>query len=250
MAVTIRCTHGWNRLYQFVLWIASIALLVAIFIMIMPLLNSMQPLADIIQDAGNSIGIPDWVFSVIGVILAFFAILAAIYGAVFLLTNTILQPELPTFLYVRLSLLTPISWKEAGKVSFLFEGDVFGHWYPLRELRRVPREFRRDLLLEFAHQNKWGGFGSWRGAESPPPRSTPPPLPVQDPEAVRYEEACRTLQVSKTASGDEVKAAYRSLIKKYHPDFYAQSQPELKRFAEAEAKKINDAYRYLERVNG
>jgi len=250
MAVTIRYTHGWNLLYQIVMWIASLALLITIFTVAEPLLNMMQPLADTIQDAGISIGIPNWVFAVIGVILAIAAFLAAMYGAVMLLMKTILQPELPTFLYVRLSLFTPISWKEAGEISFLFEGDLSGRWYPLRELRHVPREFRHDVLLEFVDRRRWGNFAFRRATASPPPRSTPPPPQIQDTAIARYEKACRTLRVSTTASDDEVKAAYRWLMKKYHPDVYAQSQPELKRFAEDKAKELNDAYGYLEKVNG
>lgn len=241
MAVTIRYTHGWNLLYQIVMWIASIALFVAIISVAEPLLNALEPIGTGIQEAGVSIGIPEVVFSIIGVILGIAAFLAAMGGSVVLLMKTVLRPELPTYLYVRLSLFTPISWQEAGAVSFLFEGDVTGRWYPLRELRRVPREFRHVVLMEFAEQRRWGGF-RFRRQTQPPPR-------VEDPRIARRQKAYETLGVPHTASAEEIKATYRRLMKKYHPDVYAHSQPELKNFAEEKAKALNAAYAELEGVN-
>ena len=126
MAVTIRYTHGWSLLYQIMMWIASLALLCAIIAVAEPLLNALGPIGDSIQAAGVSIGIPEAVFSIIGVILCIAAFFAAMGGSIVLLMKTVLPRELPTYLYVRLSLLTPISWKEAKSVSFLFEGDQIG----------------------------------------------------------------------------------------------------------------------------
>ncbi|MGL4949386.1 MAG: molecular chaperone DnaJ [Anaeroplasmataceae bacterium] len=48
-----------------------------------------------------------------------------------------------------------------------------------------------------------------------------------------------TLGVSKTASADEIKKAYRSLAKKYHPDVNKDAN------AEAKFKEINEAYETL-----
>jgi hypothetical protein len=250
MAVTIRYTHGWNLLYQIVMLVASLALLAAIFSVAEPLLNALGPIGKAIQDAGESIGIPEVVFSIIGVVLGIAAFLAAMCGSVVLLMKTVLRPELPTYLYVRLSLFTPIPWQEAGEVSFLFEGDIAGRWYPLRELRRVPREFRHDVLMEFAEQRRWGGF-QFRRQTQPPPRpvSPPPPPRVEDPRIARRRKAYETLGVPHTASAEEIKANYRRLMKKYHPDVYSHSQPELKKFAEEKAKALNAAYAELEGVN-
>lgn len=47
------------------------------------------------------------------------------------------------------------------------------------------------------------------------------------------------LQVSKTASQDEMKKAYRSLARKYHPDINKESS------AEDKFKEINEAYGIL-----
>lgn len=48
------------------------------------------------------------------------------------------------------------------------------------------------------------------------------------------------LGVSPSASDDEVKRAYRDLVKKYHPDNYANNP--LADLAEAKMKEVNEAY--------
>lgn len=56
------------------------------------------------------------------------------------------------------------------------------------------------------------------------------------------------LGVGKNASMDEIKSAYKELIKKYHPDKY-QDNP-LADLAEEKLKEINEAYEYLSNVKG
>ena len=53
----------------------------------------------------------------------------------------------------------------------------------------------------------------------------------------------KVLGVSRSASEDEVKAAYRELVKKYHPDKY-QNNP-LGDLAEEKMQEINEAYEAL-----
>lgn len=56
------------------------------------------------------------------------------------------------------------------------------------------------------------------------------------------------LGIRKGASKEEIKAAYRELVKKYHPDKY-QGNP-LYRLAEEKLREINEAYEYLMKDGG
>ncbi len=53
------------------------------------------------------------------------------------------------------------------------------------------------------------------------------------------------LGVSKSATADELKSAYRKLAKKYHPDVYASASDQEKKDAEAKFKEISHAYDVL-----
>ncbi|HKK95735.1 MAG TPA: DnaJ domain-containing protein [Anaerovoracaceae bacterium] len=56
------------------------------------------------------------------------------------------------------------------------------------------------------------------------------------------------LSVGRDASMDDIKKAYKDLVKKYHPDKY-QNNP-LADLAEEKLQEINDAYAYLEENHG
>ena len=53
------------------------------------------------------------------------------------------------------------------------------------------------------------------------------------------------LGVSKDASDDEIKKAYRDLVRKYHPDKYSGS--DLADLAEEKMKEVNAAYEEIEK---
>lgn len=53
------------------------------------------------------------------------------------------------------------------------------------------------------------------------------------------------LGVSKTATSDEIKSAYRKLAKQYHPDLYTTKSDAEKKAAEEKFKEINHAYEVL-----
>jgi len=57
---------------------------------------------------------------------------------------------------------------------------------------------------------------------------------------MEYKDYYRTLGVSKTATAKEIKAAYRKLARKYHPDVNASDKK-----AEARFKEITEAYEVL-----
>src|SRR5207253_5544477 len=58
--------------------------------------------------------------------------------------------------------------------------------------------------------------------------------------AVQFRDYYETLGVSKTASEDEIKSAFRKLARKYHPDVAKD-----KKAAEEKFKQINEAYEVL-----
>jgi curved DNA-binding protein len=60
--------------------------------------------------------------------------------------------------------------------------------------------------------------------------------------AVQFRDYYETLGVSKTASSDEIKSAFRKLARKHHPDL---AKPKDKAAAEEKFKQINEAYEVL-----
>ncbi len=60
--------------------------------------------------------------------------------------------------------------------------------------------------------------------------------------AVQFRDYYETLGVSKTASADEIKSAFRKLARKHHPDV---AKPKEKAAAEEKFKTINEAYEVL-----
>jgi hypothetical protein len=57
-------------------------------------------------------------------------------------------------------------------------------------------------------------------------------------------ECFAVLELPPGASGDQVRAAWRDLVKVWHPDRFAHD-PELRRRAEAKLKRVNEAYELL-----
>jgi len=56
----------------------------------------------------------------------------------------------------------------------------------------------------------------------------------------------KILEVEYGADFDEIKKAYKRLLKKYHPDLFV-NQPEKLEVAQKVSAKINEAYTYFER---
>jgi DnaJ-domain-containing protein 1 len=103
-----------------------------------------------------------------------------------------------------------------------------------------------DAAVRFGHRMKdeWkAGEADAQQSELPPdddtaPPKKPAPVPASKP------QWWEILQVSSTASEEEIKRAYRRLIKESHPDKAAHLSPEAQAAIEHEAKRLNDAYEH------
>ena len=62
--------------------------------------------------------------------------------------------------------------------------------------------------------------------------------------------AYKILEISEEASKDEIKAAYRKMAKKYHPDKLHHLGPDFQKDAQEKFKKVNDAYETLKKLKG
>ena len=68
------------------------------------------------------------------------------------------------------------------------------------------------------------------------------PMPTMNPEDQYY----AALELDRSASYDQIKKAYRALMKKYHPDFY-QKDMEQQEAAKEVSRQVNEAYFYLKK---
>jgi hypothetical protein len=57
------------------------------------------------------------------------------------------QSPLKHFLYARLSLGARVSWEDADSLRPLFDADHKGKWFPMKQVKQMRREVRRDALL-------------------------------------------------------------------------------------------------------
>ena len=64
------------------------------------------------------------------------------------------------------------------------------------------------------------------------------------------ESAYTMLEISPSATNDEVKSAYRRLAMKYHPDKVASLGPEVQKAAEEKFRKIQEAYETIKKERG
>lgn len=64
------------------------------------------------------------------------------------------------------------------------------------------------------------------------------------------ENAYKILEITKDATNDEIKAAYRKMAKKYHPDKVTHLGEEHQKGAEEKFKKVLEAYEQLQKERG
>lgn len=71
-------------------------------------------------------------------------------------------------------------------------------------------------------------------------------FPVQDPAKIRELEYLLNLELKEGADFDEIKLAYKRLVRVYHPDKFHSDETKRK-FAEEVTSKLNEAYAYFEK---
>ncbi|MEX0315801.1 MAG: DnaJ domain-containing protein, partial [Allomuricauda sp.] len=60
----------------------------------------------------------------------------------------------------------------------------------------------------------------------------------------------KILEIKKTATDDEVKKAYRTMAKKYHPDRVVTENEAIKKGAEEKFKEVQKAYEIIQKERG
>lgn len=239
---SIRYTHCFDLLFQLVIGLG--VLMVGGVVLANAALHVLSPAWEYVSPV-----LPDDLrapFEMIGIGAVWIGCLGLLYKAV-------LEPlcPLPTWLYLRIVVRVPATWCDAEDTAFLFDGGTDGKWYPLTALRKVPRQYRREVLHEFADRVRSRTYGIPR----PRPEHYVPPRgaggrSIPRAEEVRVLQARHVLGIRNGASEQETKDAYRRLMKKYHPDMYAGAQQGLERFATEKAKQLNEAYRLLMKTGG
>ncbi len=170
-----------------------------------------------------------------------FGIIAGTYYLLFKFVWIPLEP-LPTWLYLRLTLYVPATWRDAKTTGFLFDGDITGTWYPLLELKKLPRELRREALYEFAKQTPVGALTL---QQSPSLESLAEVIPLKPDADQRLNHAREVLGVTPEATEEEIENALRELIRKYQSLAFSNSQPENQRFVREKTDELTAAYDLL-----
>ncbi len=83
-----------------------------------------------------------------------------------------------------------------------------------------------------------------RPTTSPPPKEPPPPRTEH---SHAKPDPFTVLGVSRNATFEEIRRAYRTKMREYHPDKVASLGAELRELAERKAKQINEAFETLSR---
>lgn len=239
--MVISYTNVYQFLYKIILLIGSFIALFVVFTIIEAIPNSVID------------WIPSWLESILGIGI----FIGTLVFAPMVYSKTIIPRWIPCWLYVRLNLGVPINTSEAEKVGFLFDGSMpRGQWYPLRGFRKIEQEFRREALFAFANrmsrQNGWKiPFPEYESVQANRAREDK----VQDSRAAQQARVEKIIRESHQILGiteipttfDVVKMAYKRKISQYHPDKFAGDQPEVIRYAEETAKRLNGAYSILEK---
>ncbi|HEY2902359.1 MAG TPA: J domain-containing protein [Polyangia bacterium] len=103
------------------------------------------------------------------------------------------------------------------------------------------RKRAREEAEEAAHGPRPGASGSSSGRR---PGTSPPRRSASDDAAIR--KAYAALEVPPGSDFETVRSAYRTLMRKYHPDLH-NDRPENQKAANELTQKLTDSYKLLEK---
>jgi hypothetical protein len=126
---TFRYTHGINFIFRILYFLASMCVLIGIGILVQPFAES-------------------YLSQKYGEIIAIIFGLIAMFAAQHYLFRCF--DDLSTFFYVRRTLKTVITYKEAKDLIILFTPNETGKWYPLSEIKALPENERKAYLFHQA----------------------------------------------------------------------------------------------------
>ncbi len=243
--MAIRFTHGYDLLHKFGSMFGGIMVVAAAGDLLGRIFYPVEHYLE-----GNGYG---WIWGI--AVIAY--VIGGYIGALLLLNKTVLPYWLPTYLHVRFSLFIKITPAEAEQISFLFDGSLWGTWYPCSGFRKIDSEYRREALFRFA--NKIADENKQRrpfampedrfadAARQQQHSGQSQQATAQATADARVAECLNVLGLTELpATFTAIKSAYRRKIGEFHPDKFAGEKPEVLQYAEEMAKKLNVAYAYLE----
>ena len=131
MRIRIVTTHIWTKIFIPIVWISR-------FLFLMLCVFSFASFLDFIN-------IDNAIINILGVIL----IVGVFIGSLLVHSMFIEQfyHTIQTYLYVAVNLRTKISFPEARYLKLLFAPSELNQWYPMKGIKDLPKEIRRQSLL-------------------------------------------------------------------------------------------------------
>ena len=162
--------------------------------------------------------------------------------------------------YVKHFLKQQFGVRQAGELMMVFK-EILGQDYPLRDVcRQIQRSMDHPSRLELIHilYGLSASDGDVHEKEIHVIQTIANYLNINnnDYESIKAifakdsEAPYRVLEIDRSASGDEIKKAYRKMANKYHPDKVAHLGKEMQDLAEEKFKAVNDAYQNIKKERG
>lgn len=139
MGVRVKYTSGYDRFLFLLKFFTFLAWLLVTFF-------SMAGVGQLFESWLDSLS--SWIKTLIEIV--FFLCVFGVATFLHSITTSRWISIYSAYLYIRISLKTKISFRDANYLAWLFVPNETGRWYPMREIRQMPRELRRQYLLNKA----------------------------------------------------------------------------------------------------